>query len=188
MKEFFIKLQEQILLYLTDVTYVRMWNNQHELVIGGHMEMFPNPSVFIEFVSSDIMQLGEGRQLYDPLIFRLHILDWQMDSGDGNFEQNLTVYDLKQKLYAVVQKFQPGLSDENCPAGSCIRISETQDYSHAGLYHYVQEYKTTLVDVVMAEPVNGLDYDYENNTEELHTTVVDSVDENEPYINVIPKE
>jgi len=156
MKNFFLALFTK-LSAVTGILYVRMWNNQLDLVQAGKMELFGHPACFIEFGSASIQQLGEGRQLFDPLTFKIHILDWQLDAGDGTFEQNLEVYDLKDLIFAAIQKFQPGLTDQTDKVGSCIRIAEYQDYKHAGVYHYIQEYKTTYVDEIMVEPVGGID-------------------------------
>lgn len=148
MRNFFISIRDR-LEELGDLKYVRMWNNQLELVQAGKMELFQSPAAFLSFKISDIMQGGEGVQIYDPLIIEVRILHWQLDAADGNFEQNLDVFDLKQKIYKHLQKFKTAKS------GSIIRIAEEQDTNHAGLYMFIQTYRTTLVDDVMQEPVGG---------------------------------
>lgn len=140
---------------------IRKWNNQLELLMteeGARIYMYTHPAIFIAFNTSVIQQLGNGIQLYDPLFFDIHIMDWQLDAGDGTFEQNLTVYDLKKKVYKALQKLQPGLTDESDPAGSCIRIAEEEDNNHRGVTHYIQKYKTTWVDNDLSEPVGGVEW------------------------------
>ncbi len=158
MKLFFLALYNK-LIAVQGVSFVHKWNNQLQLIMqdgGARSEMFTFPAVFIAFKTNEIQQLGEGRQLF-YVDFDLHILDWQLDSGDGNFEQNLTVYDLKDKIFQAIQKYQPGLADTTVPVGACIRVSEQEDNDHAGVYHFIQSYKTTYIEQLMAEPVNGID-------------------------------
>lgn len=181
MKKFFQALAAQ-LLTVSDLQHVRMWNNQHLWVIEGKMELFGNPSAFIEFESGNIDQMGEGIQIYNPLTFKVHLLDWQMDAGDGTFEQNLAIYDLKDKVFQALQKFNPGKTDSSDPASICIRVAEEQDYEHKGLYHFIQTYKATLVDVIMQEPVNGIDSDPVPMPLEIDQTTVNSQDNTEPHV------
>lgn len=164
MKKFFLALYAQLTAFVPEIQYIRMWNDQLALVMAGRLELFQCPAAFIEFQSMAINKstLGSnGIQILDPFIFKIHILYWQLDAMGGNFvqdatfEQNLDVYDLKDKVFIAIQKFQPGLSDTTTPVGSCIRIAEYQDYKHAGIYHYIQEYQTTMVDNTRIEPVGG---------------------------------
>ena len=191
MKNFFLALYAQILAQVTDIQYVRMWNNQLDLVVAGKLELFQCPAAFIEFQSHTANKdtLGGGVQIFDPLLFKIHILSWQLDAADGTFEQNLAIYDLKDKMYLAVQKFQPGLTDTTTPVGSCIRIAEYQDYKHAGIYHYIQEYQTTLVDYSRLEPYLGSVFPAGNEGDptspaqlEIDITKVGSTDTNEPYV------
>lgn len=165
-KDFFLSLKTALLVPKgTDgksvIKTIRKWNNQLALLYtdkGAKSNMFALPAVFPAFITGDIMQLGEGRQLYNPLIFELHILHWQLDGGSGTFEDDAKIFDLKDTVYKAIQKFQPGLADENNPAGACIRISEQEDNSHRGVYHFIMRFATTYVDSQMAEPVNGVDW------------------------------
>lgn len=169
-----------------------MWNNQLELLAAGKLEMFNHPACFIEFSSAEIQQLGNGVQLFNPLKFKVHILDWQIDAMDGTFEQNLEVYDLKDVIYQALQKLQPGLlnqdTPQNIPVSEFIRIAEWQDYQHAGVYHYIQEYSTTLIDNNALEPVGGSDWTPVGDPPldvmplELDVTIQDSEDPAEPYV------
>jgi hypothetical protein len=165
MKKFFLSLKTQLLVpkgadNLSVVKTIRKWNNQLGLLYdekGAKTNMFRMPAVFPSFNTADIMQLGEGRQLYN-LEFDLHILHWQLDGGAGTFEQDLRVFDLKDIIYGTIQKFQPGLTDEENPAGACVRIAEFEDNQHRGVFHFIQRYKATWVDNAMAEPVGGIDW------------------------------
>ena len=182
MKKFFLSLYDKIIA-VEGVEYCRKWNNQLALIIqdgGARSQMFPMPAVFIAFKTNEIQQLGEGRQMF-YVDFDLHILDWQMDSGDGNFEQNLTVYDLKDKVFQAIQKFQPGLTDTAVPVGSCIRISEQEDNDHNGVYHFIQSYRTTYVEQLMVEPVGGSETTIVPMPLELDITKAEVIDQSEAY-------
>ena len=61
-----------------------------------------------------------------------------------------------------------------------IRISEQQDYSHAGIYHFIQSYRTSWVDDAMEEPVNSVEM-REDITGELDLTKSASVDSSAPH-------
>lgn len=137
---------------VTGMKYVRMWNDQLTLVDKGKMQMFPMPAAFIAFNSAEIMQLGEGVQLMDPLYVDIHILHWQVDAGDGTFEQNLDVFDFRMETFKKLQKFTP------TKAGAMIRIAERQDYDHAGVYHYIQTYKFNLTEDEAQEPIDGVEW------------------------------
>lgn len=183
MKQFFLDLRD-LLLSVDGVRYVQKWNNQLARTMkegGAEMQNFLYPAVFPAFITNDITQLGEGVQMYDPFIFELHILDWQIDAGDGSFEQNLEIYELAKKIFQKVQKFQPGIISTEDLTGSCIRISETEDNDHNGVSHFIVRYRTTFVDNTMQEPVNGLDARTDLSGE-IDLTVKDSQDTNEPYI------
>lgn len=186
MKKFFQSLRD-LIMTVDGVVHCRMWNNQLQRVMDGKMELFDMPAVFIEFVTTDInnSSMGGGIQIFNPLIFKLHILHKQLDAGDGTFEQNLDVYDMKDKIFQKVYKFQPGISDETNKVGSCIRITEEQDYQHHFVYHYIQTYQTTLVDDQMQEPVNGIDWDPVPMPLELDVNKAETVEVALPYDETI---
>jgi hypothetical protein len=163
MKQLFLEMRDR-LANLTNTAglpmYIRMWNGQAELLWNGQMQLFQMPAVFFEFVTATIDTLvgGEGIQMYNPVHINVHILHWQLDaqggqySGDGDFEQNLDVLDFKQTIYKRLQKF------ETSKGTPLVRISETADYRHAGVYHFIQTYQTTWIDEDMQEPVDGVEW------------------------------
>lgn len=133
------------------VKFIHVFNNQFELTESGKMYSFPFPCCFIEFVNDQpVQQLGNGIQIYNPLIIKIHIGNNQADAADGTMEQDLSVFDLKQEVYAALQKFEPS------GAIPFIRTNETQDYNHTNIYHFIQEYTTSYVDQQQAEPVGGV--------------------------------
>jgi hypothetical protein len=138
-----------------DFAFIHIWNNQLEKLKskdenGNDYYNINYPALFVEFTApNEILQLGNGVQLYDPLDIRIHIIHNEIDSMDGNLEQNINVFALKQKVFKALQGFEP--------SGCCAftRVNEEQDYDHNNLYHYIQTYRTNYVDNDMTRPVNG---------------------------------
>jgi hypothetical protein len=121
--------------------FVDVWNNQLELAEQQQQYSFPLPASFIEILNvQEPKQLGDGVQLYDQLIVRLHIVHEQLDAGDGTMERNLDVFDLTQKTFKRMQGFEPD------KASAFFRVNEERDYYHTNVYHFMQDYKTTYLD------------------------------------------
>lgn len=131
--------------------FARVWNNQ----IEGEEDInkqysIPLPATLVEFVNpQEIKQLGDGVQLYDVLIVRVHILHWQIDAADGTMEQNLDAYDFAQEVYKKLQGWEPD------GAVAFVRINEERDFQHKGLYHLIQDYKTNYIDDSMQRSTDG---------------------------------
>lgn len=151
MRALFTAIKTQLLDNVTGIQHAQLWNNQVEMNEDGKHYSFPMPAVFVEFVVEGIKTLGDGYQLYDPLIVRLHIVHQMLDAGDGTMEQNLDVLDFKQDVYTCMHKFEPD------GAVSFVRAGEEQDTDHGNVYHYIQSYNTNYIDAERAEPVNGID-------------------------------
>jgi hypothetical protein len=121
--------------------FVDVWNNQLELSEQQQQYSFLLPAAFIEILNvQEPKQLGDGVQLYDQLIVRLHIVHEQLDAGDGTMERNLDVFDLTQKTFKHMQGFEPD------KASAFFRVNEERDYYHTNVYHFMQDYKTTYLD------------------------------------------
>ncbi len=135
---------------------IKIWNNQVEWSLekdelGAPIYSINYPALFVEFTApQEIAQLGNGVQIYDPLDIRIHICHNEIDSMDGNMEQNVNVFALKQQVFQALQFFEP---DNAC---SFTRMNEEQDYAHPDLYHYIQTYRTNYTENTMAEPVGGI--------------------------------
>ena len=151
-----------------DFNFYHVWNNHAEkaksLDENGAPQYGINcPALMVEWSDdTEISQLGNGVQIYDPLFIRIHILHDEIDSADGNMDQNMNVYILKQKVFQALQGFEPD------GAVAFVRISETRDYDHTNLYHFIQTYQTNYVDGTMELPVNGQETD---GTTGLDTTI-----------------
>ncbi len=136
---------------VTGVAYAAVWNDQLTLDEGQDSYSFGMPAIFLEVVNSqEIKQLGDGVQLYDPLVIRLHLCHWQLDTGDGTMEQNLDVIDLLGTVYTFIDGFEPD------GATAFVRGAEEKDYAHKGVYHALQDYKTTLIDLSQQRSTDGV--------------------------------
>jgi hypothetical protein len=111
--------------------YVRIWNNQLSKDREGEVYSFPKPSIFVEVVNDAAYEvMGQGFRNSD-LAFRLHLIHEFYDAQDGTFEQDLPVFDLRDKIIALMTYFTP------TACGPLTAVLEAQDYDHDNLYHYV---------------------------------------------------
>lgn len=152
MNQLFNDIKARLQTKVPELKFIQMYNNQFLQIEDGTVYAFPFPCVFIEFVNeNEIKQLGGGYQIYDPLTIRVHIGQDYYDATDGTFEQNLAIFDLRTKVFRALQKFEP------TGAVQFIRYSESQDYQHTNVYHYIQDYKTNYIEQAMKEPVDGIE-------------------------------
>lgn len=155
MIQLFNDIKQQILNEVPEIQFVQMYNSQFADMDrderGASIYSFPLPAAFIEFEDDlQYLQLGNGVQLIDPLFIKIHIAHEYYDAQDGTMEQNLEIFNLRQKVYMALQKFEPN------GAVAFMRINETQDKHHTNLYHYIQTYQTNFIDSERQEPVNGV--------------------------------
>jgi len=137
------------------VEYAAVYNQQYERINQGDEAgeagyLFAMPAVFVDFDFSEVKQMGQGYQLYEPVRVTLHIVCQQLDSGDGYLDQNSIIIPLKNSIFLAVQKKYP------TRGGMMVRTSETADYGHNNLYVWKQIYTTTLVDHIGRDPINGV--------------------------------
>lgn len=150
MKQLFLDIQNKILTEVPEITYVRIFNNQFENSVNENNTYdFPFPCLFVEFLNDQQpKQLGGGYQLYEPLLVRCHIGMNELDATDGTLDQNLNIFDLKNKVYKALQKFEP------TGASVFIRTSEQQDYQHTNIYVWQMDFTTTWIDQNRTEPLS----------------------------------
>ena len=147
----YLAIKAQVQAEVPEVAFVAVWNNQLGDIESQQIYSFPFPALFIEYQApAAVKQLGNGYQIFDPLIVRVHIIHEQLDAQDGTQEQNLDVFIHREKVHKALQKF--------CPDGavSFVRSNEFPDYDHTNLYHYVIEYTTNYVDVTTSEPIGAV--------------------------------
>lgn len=124
---------------ITTLQYVVMWNNQFNQIEDGDIEGFPFPCAMLEIVPQSYNQLGGGYQQSD-VDFRIHIGHVQYDSLDGNMEQNLDVFDLRNEVVQKLSLYKPSMS------GELFKVSEEQDYEHTAIYHYIITFRACVID------------------------------------------
>lgn len=126
----------------TSIKFARIWNNQFKYMEDQQIESFPFPCCFLEeIMPNNYDQLGLGMTISD-VIFRFHIGAVEMDSGTGTIEQNTSIFDLRDEIIRTFTYYR-------APACSGLqKVSETQDYTHTNVYHYIIDFKCSFVDNV----------------------------------------
>lgn len=106
------------------------------------------PACYIEVVDYSDEQLSLGLAAQNVYI-NFHIIDNQLDAGDGTFDQNLEVFDLR----TVVRKCMTGYNPTNFSAMGFAR--EKQDFKHDNIYHMITSFKSMYIDLSGCPYVNG---------------------------------
>lgn len=118
----------------------RVWNDQIRRNIEGEIEYQPYPAAFLEITTpSTYAEIGGGIGASD-LVFAIHLAHEYYDAMDGTFEQDLLIFELRDQLLGTLSHFKP----TGC--GPLSRISESQDYAHANIYHYIVEFTAHFID------------------------------------------
>lgn len=123
--------------------YSHVWNNQLAYAEDGKGYSWPRPAAFVEIVSPASFEvIGLGFRSAD-LGIRIHLIHDFFDAQDGTYEQDLTIFDLRDKVVSasigLSQYFPTACGPLNC-------ISESQDYDHGNLYHYILDFITNFTD------------------------------------------
>ena len=121
--------------------WVAMWNNQVAQWKAGKGFPVQRPCCFIELNMGPAAAMGMGVTLYRDVKIICHIVDWQVDAGDGTLDQNLQVIVWRDLLKTSLDRFFP----RHC--GAMTTLSEEQDYAHTGVYHYFITFKTSFSDL-----------------------------------------
>lgn len=135
------------------VPYIRVWNNQLNYIKDGEMYLWPRPAIFLEIQNQSRYQtIGEAYRNSD-LVFRMHLIgDWMNDQEGATFEQDLNIFDLRDKLLINLTYFRPA----GCGAMTCV--NEEADYSHDNLYHLVMDFVANFTDSRASRLDPGRDY------------------------------
>lgn len=160
--------------------HIRIWNSQIDYERDGKIYDFPKPAAFVEVVSDPLFeQLGGGFQSAD-LAFRIHICDEEYDAGQGTFEQNVSVFDLRDAVCRPtgLSLYQP------VGMGPLTKITEAQDYEHDNLYHYTVDFMASFIDSTGSpyDPENGQIIDGVITGVVINANVVPASDELPPQI------
>lgn len=164
----FLAIQQYLLSKITSVQYIRLWNNNLEMLLEGKDEPYQLPVIFVEFPDNiQWMQIGNGCQEAD-IDIKLHIVTQFYDAMDGTVSQDLFALKMAQDVYKAFQDWMPSTvtiptegqyaayaGTYNVPVGVMVRSGDEQDKNHGEVYHFIQTYTTTIVDSDMDRPVGG---------------------------------
>lgn len=127
--------------------FSRIWNNQIRDLREGKDYVWPRPAAFVEIISPVRFEIaGIGFRNAD-LGFRIHLVH-DFYNNDGTYEQDLSIYDLRDKILANFDNpINPGLSGY-CPTacGPLNCISEESDSDHDNLVVYVLDFVCNFMD------------------------------------------
>lgn len=118
----------------------RIWNSQVRHEGEGKYIDYPKPAAFLEVINGVSWQNLQGGYSTADIGWRIHIITEQFDAGDGTFDQNLTVFDLRDQVIGILSLYEP----TGC--GPLEKRSEEQDYDHTNLYHYIIEFVCNFID------------------------------------------
>jgi hypothetical protein len=140
---------------IPELKYVAVWNNQLQYLEDQTIEAFPFPCAFVELVPQNYNQLEGGYQQSDIDIV-IHIGHEEYDANNGYMEQNLSVFDVRNLVVKQMALYRPVMCSE------LFKITEEQDYTHTGVYHYKITYLTgyidktasTLIEPTLIDPID----------------------------------
>jgi hypothetical protein len=126
---------------VTTDLFNRMWNNQIEQLRAGAIEAIPVPCTFLEpiLTQSQHAAIGQGVCAFD-ILFRVHILHSHYNT-EGSFEQNMLVFDLRDKIVRTLNRFKPVMCSQ------LDKVSEGLDFDHDNIYHYIIDFNCHFVDL-----------------------------------------
>lgn len=146
----------------TVALYAHVWNNHVDMEKAGDIEAYPKPAAFVE-ISSPVTyeNVGKNYRAADLNII-LHLVH-EYYNQDGTMEQDLTIFDLRDKVVAALTGYQP------TACGPMVSTSETQDFDHDNVYHFILAFTCHFIDskgspydagrnvYIDSEPPTGLD-------------------------------
>jgi hypothetical protein len=119
--------------------YARIWNNQLRIK-KEDIYAIPYPCAFVELVSPiNYDRILNGLSEAD-LIIRIHLAHEFYDAQDGTFEQDLLIFDLRDKIVTLLSNYQP------TACGVMFLNAEQQEYDHDNVYHYIIDFKCGFID------------------------------------------
>jgi hypothetical protein len=125
---------------ITNFLHVNTWNNQFAYLDEGGNYAFAFPCAFIEIVAPEIWQQLLGGYKQGDVDIKIHIGQVLYDDQQGNFEQNLDIYTLRDLVHAKFSLWKPATG------GPVTLVDEAQDYDHTNVYHYVITLRTGFID------------------------------------------
>lgn len=130
-----------------------VFNNQIERSKRGSNYSFWDPSVFVEIKSENEGDFG-SQLTYANLRVTFHISMFQTDSMDGNLDQNLYIFHLRDIIKAKFSLFEPS------QCGPFNWGGEEQQFDHDQIYTYKLHYNCFYIDKVAEPEVSGAQYEF----------------------------
>lgn len=119
--------------------YVRLWNNQVDREMAGETYNYPKPAAFVEIANP--VQLDEIGQNFRSgrMTVNVHLVH-EYYNEDGTFEQDLEIFDLRDKVVKQLSQFKPTAS------GQMFSTGEELDYDHNNVVHYTIFFVCEFID------------------------------------------
>ena len=139
---------------VAELQTVRVFNNDFKMMEAGKTELFAFPCAFVQILSvSNFIPVGAGCESAD-LTVRI-LIGHEYYNGYG-FNQDLDVFDLKDKVVRAMYNFQ---------ATACSpfqRVNEEQSFDHDNIYIYTVDFSTSFIDSKASDydPANGVYQDF----------------------------
>lgn len=120
--------------------YTRVFNNQINRQRAGKGAAVPLPAAFVEVLAPESYNRLLNGVSESDLIFRIHLVHWFADAQDGTFDQDLLIFDLRDRVIALLSNYQL------TACGNLVLLAETQDYDHDDVYVILMDFKTGFID------------------------------------------
>lgn len=156
--------------------YARVWNNQVDFEKEGELYNYPKPAAFVEMVSPMVFEeIGLNFRSVDLGII-IHLVH-EYYNGEGTFEQDLAIFDLRDQVIALLSQYQPAA------CGPMVAVNEAQEFDHDNLYHYQITFAANFTDskaspydvgrgiYIDKEPPTGLQMEVEKGDGPIFPTV-----------------
>lgn len=126
------------------IEYIDMWRNQVERMKEGKILDFRKPAVFIRFLASEVLSVGNGIQVYEPLIVEIHTVHEFFNGNDTAL--NLDVFDVVGEVHASLHNWALRGGNSEYGSGVFVRTSVEFDDDHDNIYHHITTYTTSWTD------------------------------------------
>lgn len=140
--------------------FARVFNNQIEYEKQGQQQLYPKPAAFVEILAPVVFdEIGQNFRSAD-LGINIHLVH-EFYNADGTFEQDLEIFDLRDKVIALLSQYRP------TACGQMVATGESQDFDHDNVYHYIISFVCNFIDSKASpyDPGRGIFVDKEPPTD-----------------------
>jgi len=121
-----------------------MWNNHLERIKSGEYVPHQFPVAYLELLPTTWNMLGMGYMATDQT-FRIHFIHQQLDSPQGNWDENTDVYILRDTFLQYLMNYSFEGTNMFAPT-----FSEQIDTDHGNLYHYIFDFTVHVIEDVIS--------------------------------------